>query len=646
MPLLKDEAITRCEELDLESYEPWFGGDARNFTPYTRHDELQRSRSESLTVEWAQQAHDAFLDTTKQDLDSETEIKSVVEIRRDVIQIWLSSKRYLKGLHSQQALLQLRNMFTERMQSLIIDAIGSMQASVCSNTAAVLASWHDRALPPATSLWDPSMLAMELSEGAYDFKRAVMQSRAGYEMRTQKILDLLDVEAGRIAQVPLLLREMRATRWDDDYDSDDENDENTIADQLSKQDPEVLSAVLQSNTAKAIAGIETTIAENVAANIDCSEASSPGIFALRLCRALRERLPRLERDVALTTSTNEAGFCGGLVSTYTLSSYKRLEHRSLPIFRKMLNSYVESKAPVTTLWDGSPPLPLQPGAAPFIFIREVVKGMERLGPDLWSPDLVSRLKISLRQEFADVLNSIDTRLQESSQEVPPSTEHVPIKLNGLHKDVEAQPDETASMAEATQGVEDTHDHADASLDTAAQVSDTEVATPSAELSPKLETNGHTPIVQPKAGVNGGSEEADKSDADVPLKSSSPSLSQTRAREKQLQLLMDALYLSHALSTVSDIPMKSPDTTTNGASLTDLSDGHDAAAAQDTDALHALTESLMARLIIEDEAEPSETSSEQKAKRDWGRAKGKRERLERAAATYWARTYLLFGLLGA
>ena len=62
------------------------------------------------------------------------------------------------------------------------------------------------------------------------------------------------------------------------------------------------------------------------------------------------------------------------------------------------------RAPPTALWEGSPPLPVQPSPACFRYLHETCKTMTDTGSDLWLPSALSILKNRLRSTIIDSLN--------------------------------------------------------------------------------------------------------------------------------------------------------------------------------------------------------------------------------------------------
>jgi hypothetical protein len=59
-----------------------------------------------------------------------------------------------------------------------------------------------------------------------------------------------------------------------------------------------------------------------------------------------------------------------------------------------------------TLWDGSPPLPIQPSPCTFRLLAALQKGMEGMGSDLWSTQGVRELKIIAVAELLPQMQNV------------------------------------------------------------------------------------------------------------------------------------------------------------------------------------------------------------------------------------------------
>jgi len=113
---------------------------------------------------------------------------------------------------------------------------------------------------------------------------------------------------------------------------------------------------------------------------------------------------------------------------------------SAAVFASSLSLFVASRNQIRSLWDGTPLLPVQPTPATFKFLRTIVKEMEALGPDLWSPDVVIRLKVDIKRL---VSSSLETRIRDLQKQASAST-HMKDAIN-----VSSQP--TASEHDEGQG---------------------------------------------------------------------------------------------------------------------------------------------------------------------------------------------------
>ena len=88
--LLSDDAIFKLDELNLDLHERWFGDEIKNYTPWTRHDELSRTKTGELLEAWSREALDSLANSIEGDLAQESDIQKLVEIRKETLQSWLS----------------------------------------------------------------------------------------------------------------------------------------------------------------------------------------------------------------------------------------------------------------------------------------------------------------------------------------------------------------------------------------------------------------------------------------------------------------------------------------------------------------------------------------------------------------------------
>ena len=97
-PLIQDSGVRDLYELNLDVHARWIGDEARNYTPWPRHDELQRPEAERILHRWSRDAIAAFLKGIKTALDSEERLKEVAHLRQELIETWILSGSRMAGV--------------------------------------------------------------------------------------------------------------------------------------------------------------------------------------------------------------------------------------------------------------------------------------------------------------------------------------------------------------------------------------------------------------------------------------------------------------------------------------------------------------------------------------------------------------------
>lgn len=415
--LLSDDAIFALDELNLDLHERWFGDEVKNYTPWTRHDELSKTKTGELLDEWSKQALDSLANSIKKDLAQESDIQKLAEIRKETLQSWLSNREAARGLDSRNSLQTLRQPFIARTEDLMKCILTEWHESVFR---AVLDIIHNRdSLPKriAPSLWDRSSLSIDITEGALGFRKALVDRRTGRNEFIHAVIEAHDCNAAELEKLQAAVRSMRDLRWDDDFDSDSDEESgdgmgNSTFELLSRKDPARLQQTLHEGVRDAVAFVQdrlvTSIQNDFAEHLQCDFPSSPGVSVYRALRELRQRIPRLLATIDTPSSASDAPKhhdrfrCDSLISQLQTSLITSVLKPNADSFSTSLSKLAQARSfALAALWDnGDPPLPVQPSPAVFKFLRDVVKSMARVGMDLWSEGVVTRLKERMEEDTA------------------------------------------------------------------------------------------------------------------------------------------------------------------------------------------------------------------------------------------------------
>jgi hypothetical protein len=415
-PLLQDSAIQDMPELNLEIYETWISDDVRNFTPWLRHDQLQASAATIVLKKWVAQAKSTLIQGLNSLLDDTHDISAIVTLRKEFISRSLSADRKLPGLDPSSFFEQLRTSFNRRLRACVIASTNVGEYIV----GPYLRGEYIQSIinpGPAANLWDPVNLEIDPGKGSITFRNLIHNASQGKDPSLQSLVKSFSSWSSDLATWSTTIKAMRDDRWNDDLDLDIEDDFeiDSPQDLLAREDPDELQKLLASEKAKSLKDAYEQIQSYV-------EEQGRTIRSLRLLRELRHQAS-LGETQASTTNPPPSLFqtLHEMLAEQVLE--KSLEQRRSTT--KSLKLFV--RAPPVALWEGSPPLPVQPSPACFRYLHDTCKTMTDIGSDLWSPSALSILKIRLRKTILDSLS--DTLLSTDDSNGSTTT---PAPSNGIN----------------------------------------------------------------------------------------------------------------------------------------------------------------------------------------------------------------------
>lgn len=116
-PLIQDPDIRGLYELNLDVHDRWLGDEARNYTPWPRHDELQRPEAERILHRWSKDVIAAFLKGIQKALEQEERLKEVADLRQELIETWILSGSRMAGVKSANVLDDLRDTMNDKLET-------------------------------------------------------------------------------------------------------------------------------------------------------------------------------------------------------------------------------------------------------------------------------------------------------------------------------------------------------------------------------------------------------------------------------------------------------------------------------------------------------------------------------------------------
>ncbi|KAL9094118.1 MAG: hypothetical protein Q9165_003533 [Trypethelium subeluteriae] len=431
-PLLQDPSILELAELQLDIHGRWVAEDIRQFTSRPRHDQLQRSDAEAMLRSWAVEAMKSFLSGLQHALGPEKDLAALVQIRRELLELWLSSLQPTSTSEAADVLNDLRNVLTGRIADAMRDQASSLRL-VSQKVSYTISHWQAGVTNPRVKLWDLPTAIADLSNGIVQETQSILDRCHGRSKLVHNVLDVFEEWVHSVLEAQATIKKMREMRWDEDPDD--------IADEilpeppqvlLSNQDPKILETRLEESVSDAFRHLRQDLSQMEQTLSDEPQSGEKAVYLLRVLRELRQRMPRL--GVALASS-----FSVSLHESSVEATCRRLLAVSVcdgPIstFHESVRQYLgQPHAPAKELWEGNPPLPVQPSPAVFIFMRALMGNMSNAGHDLWNSSTVRALKLYLVDTRTNGL--LEAANTPTLVEIPLTNGHTPVDA---HEEVQTE----------------------------------------------------------------------------------------------------------------------------------------------------------------------------------------------------------------
>ncbi|KAJ9665455.1 hypothetical protein H2201_004533 [Coniosporium apollinis] len=427
-PLLQDKSVQSVTELNFDIHGKWIADEVRNFTLWPRHEELQRTEAERMCKAWAKQALDVFLKGTKAALAEEEDLRALVAVRKEILDTWLPLGSRLPGINSATVLDELREVLNVRLCKVIGDRVGKL-TDLFLEIRKTLGTWQPGMTGTTTALWSPAMTSMPLSNGATAFKQAILDCSNGRNASVLKIIAAYNQWAASISAINVIIKEMKDTRWDDDLAADDEDEFGLDSKQalLSEDDPHTLSEAVDEALTTTFNEFVRQLRELIAqasedSPVSTGNTTSQVMFLLRVLREVSQRLSGLNSRHDPTSGPSPSDRLVSLADPLHQHIAIAVSSPAISAYAASLQKLTRAKSvPARALWEGSPPLPVQPSPATFGFLRKLATDMADYGPDLWAPGAVKVLKLKLIEEVGKVVHEHMERVDVSKNSMPNGT---------------------------------------------------------------------------------------------------------------------------------------------------------------------------------------------------------------------------------
>lgn len=390
-PLIEDAEIRELDELEIDLYERWLASEARNFTPWIKHNDLNRADAEKMVKGWSQMTFDVFTEGLAANLGKIPEFADLVTLRKELLDVWLP-KQYSTPTHSSDEILEgLRAKLNARLTTVLRDQALDLK-NIGLDVNSVITSWSSADSSTSKSLWDDSLAAFDYSNGAPQFKREILARAFGETPTISQVLRTYRSWLSSIEECAKKIEELKKTRWDD-IDIDEDEDEEFAIDVtslLNKEDPAALRKEQVTALTEAFKALEKSLLK-VQQQFKSDEKGAQSAFLLRIIRGIRYQLPAQLED-------GERNFALSLVPGLQADLATHVTAR-IPI-NFLINKNIK-RVPGRGLWEGDPALPIQPSPSVIRMLRSIGSTMAEHGTDLWTPAAVGSVKDKLCKAISE-----------------------------------------------------------------------------------------------------------------------------------------------------------------------------------------------------------------------------------------------------
>ncbi|CAO2648405.1 Nn.00g076720.m01.CDS01 [Neocucurbitaria sp. VM-36] len=436
-PLIQDPDVRGLQELTLDVHDRWIGDEARNYTPWPRHDELQRPDAERILHRWSKEAISLFLKGIKKALEHEVRLKEVASLRQDLIETWILSGSRMAGVKAANVLDDLRDTMNEKLESIVRSRTQGLQG-VVSDLTHRLKTLPSSSESSSLSLWSTTSRASDLSNGAQAFKTTILNTYQGRDQSVIAVTSAFDKWMESVLEVKGIVKSMKEARWDDTFaDDDDDVTDDEFADSkqtlLSDDDPRLLEDVTQEALSDALQSLGKGFAKVVeTSTIDENDRSvQMSVFILRVVREVGDRIPRLRLQDKSTPFASP--FTTDILQPLHVAVATSIVEPTITAYQKALVASTNVKTNHHVLWEGNPALPSHPSPSAFRFLRALNTNLGSLGSDLWAPSCVAVLK-------SKVYDAV-RKLLEEHVEIIKAT---PVNTSNGMEDAKANGDDAAN----------------------------------------------------------------------------------------------------------------------------------------------------------------------------------------------------------
>jgi DNA-binding protein YbaB len=401
-PILSDPEIRALDGLEIEVLGRWAVPGVKNFTPWIKLSEMSRSEGVGSIKEWSLQAFDKVAEGCQKSLAHSNDFTELLSLRADTVELWLSSWGSTITHRSVDVLERLRNIFNDHLKRILIAQVQNID-EVADQISSAISTWDTTEHEAVGSLWDPDLTNADFSNGAGAFKQTVADRLLGRDKDVSTVLQNYKAWLASIQETNESIDSLRRLKWTDILVGGEVEDEDVdINPQLNEDDPSFLSDALHSAVRQALDGLNSSVGD-VFKTFGPSHASQKAVFLLRVIRLVRRDIPTHFLAKDFTFSSEVVPKLQELLAAEIVAQNGSLS--LIPSFKSHPETGKPKVVPGRTLWEGEPPVPVQPSPGTFKYLRRLTATMDENGSDLWDPSTVKVLKEALQRHLENALGS-------------------------------------------------------------------------------------------------------------------------------------------------------------------------------------------------------------------------------------------------
>lgn len=445
--LFKSQDVISLVELNLDVHERWIGDDIRTFIPYIRHDDLTKAEAERSLKHWAKSAFGSFLAGLRNRIQDVENPERLIDLRRQVLELWLTNHQHSSGVDSAETLDGLRNVFILQSTRLIQSRASKLHR-VGSIVKDVLQNWQHDVSDHTPSLWDSSMTSMNFENGGKPFRERLATRFVGMNEPLIRVSSEYLSFIESIGDLEEMIMKLRETRWVDDVEDVDNEDDWLDNKQvlLSEDDPRLLQEELDSTLHDAYTELQVLL-NKLLHESETTTSGQQAAYLIRVWREVRQHLPKSYQSAELGQSSIPS-----LQHTIADEALRMpLERCSKRIAKRSQAKLLQARP----LWEGNPELPVLPSTWTYRFLLDLASSMNACGSDVWSPQAVDALKKELILSIApmlegrqavqvnghrdrDLLDGEDKEEEELEEEVKKDEEEIEERVREEHGEADGE----------------------------------------------------------------------------------------------------------------------------------------------------------------------------------------------------------------